>query len=74
MDIIFSDKTDYDEQVANVITDYVDLVKELKNLAERKRASINNEINCILNKHANLNFLVHIIIHDRRRIMLNILF
>lgn len=51
--IIFSDKTDYDEQVANVITDYVDLVKELRNLAERKGASTNDEINYILNKHAN---------------------
>ena len=29
----------YDEQIANVITDYIDLAKELKYLAESKGAS-----------------------------------
>ena len=50
--ILFNDKTDYDEQIANVITDYIDLVKELRNLAQRKGASKDDEIKYILNKHA----------------------
>ena len=49
--IIFGDKTDYDEQVANFVTDYVDLAKQLKSLAERKGAST-NELNHILDKYA----------------------
>jgi hypothetical protein len=50
LNIIFSDKTHYDEQVAEVVTDYIDLAKELKNLAERSSAS-EKEINYILEKH-----------------------
>lgn len=50
-DLIFGDKTDYDEQVANIVTDYVDLAKQFKNLAERKGASP-DEINHILDKYA----------------------
>ena len=46
--ILFGDKTDYDEQVANFVTDYVDLAKQLRNLAESKCAS-KDEINHILN-------------------------
>jgi hypothetical protein len=38
-DLILDDKTDYDEQVANVVTDYVDLTRQLKHLAEQKGAS-----------------------------------
>ena len=38
-DLLLADRTDYDEKVANVVTDYVDLVKRLKNLAERNGAS-----------------------------------
>jgi len=49
--LILGDKTDYDEQVASVVTDYVDLTRRLKNLAERKGAST-NEINHILNSYA----------------------
>jgi len=49
--IIFGDRTDYDEQVANFVTDYVDLVKQLKGLAERKGAST-NELNDILERYA----------------------
>ena len=49
--LILGDKTDYDEQVANVVTDYVDLTRRLKNLAEQKGAS-KDEINYILNSHA----------------------
>ena len=50
LNIIFSDKTHYDEQVAEVVSDYIDLAKELKNLAERNGAS-EKEINHILEKH-----------------------
>jgi NTE family protein len=49
--LILDGKTDYDEQVANVITDYVNLTKQLKNLAEQKGAS-KEEINHILNSCA----------------------
>lgn len=49
--LILDGKTDYDEQVASVITDYVDLTKQLKNLAEQKGAS-KEEINHILNSCA----------------------
>jgi predicted acylesterase/phospholipase RssA len=50
LNIIFSDKTHYDEQVAEVVSDYIDLAKKLKNLAERSGAS-KKEINSILEKH-----------------------
>jgi NTE family protein len=36
--LILDGKTDYDEQVASVITDYVDLTRRLKNLAEQTGA------------------------------------
>jgi hypothetical protein len=36
--ILFGDKTDYDEQVASFVTDYIDLAKQLKNLAQRSGA------------------------------------
>jgi NTE family protein len=50
-DLLLADKTHYDEQIANVVTDYVDLAKRLKNLAEQKGAS-KAEINYILNSYA----------------------
>jgi NTE family protein len=50
-DLILGDKTDYDEQVANVITDYVNLARRLKNLAIQKGAS-KDEIDDILNSSA----------------------
>jgi NTE family protein len=50
LNIIFSDKTHYDEQVAEVVSDYIDLAKKLKNLAERSGAS-KEEINSVLKKH-----------------------
>jgi NTE family protein len=50
--ILFSDKTGYDEQVANVITDFIDVAKEFKDLAENKGASA-PEITHILNKYGN---------------------
>jgi NTE family protein len=49
--IIFGDRTDYDEQVANFVTDYIDLAKQLKSLAERKGAST-DELDHILDKYA----------------------
>jgi NTE family protein len=50
-DILLGDKTDYDEQVANVVTDYVDLVQRFKNLAESSGAS-KDEIKYILDGYA----------------------
>src|SRR5215208_1243643 len=50
-DLLLADRTDYDEKVANVVTDYVDLVKRLKNLAERNGAS-KEELDHILGKDA----------------------
>jgi len=46
-DLLLGDKTDYDEQVANIVSDYVHLVREFKNLAVRGGAS-KDEINYIL--------------------------
>ncbi len=50
-DLLLADRTDYDEKVANVVTDYVDLVKRLKNLAERNGAS-KEELDHVLGKDA----------------------
>ena len=50
-DLLFATKQHYDEQIANVVTDYIDLTKRLKNLAEQKGAS-KDEINHILNSDA----------------------
>ena len=47
--ILFGDKTDYDEQIANFVTDYIDLAKELKSLALIKGART-DEINNILDR------------------------
>jgi hypothetical protein len=49
--LILDGKTDYDEQVASVITDYVDLTRRLKNLAEQKGASA-KEVSHILDSYA----------------------
>jgi NTE family protein len=49
-DLILGDKTDYDQQVANVVTDYVDLVRRLKDLAEQRGGK--EEIKDILESHA----------------------
>lgn len=46
-DLLLADKTHYDEQIANVVTDYVDLVRLLKDLAEREGAK--DEVEYILN-------------------------
>jgi len=51
-DLILGDKTDYDEQVSNVVTDYIDLARRLKSLAERRRVP-KEEIDYILDGFAN---------------------
>jgi len=50
-DLPLGDKTDYDEQVANIVGDYVHLVRDFKNLAVRGGAS-KDEINYILSRYA----------------------
>jgi NTE family protein len=49
--LILGDKTDYDEQVASVVTDYVDLARRLKSLAEQKGVP-KKEISRILSGYA----------------------
>jgi len=51
LDLILGGKTDYDEQVADVVSDYVSLTRKLKNLAVQKGASP-KEIGGILNSYA----------------------
>jgi NTE family protein len=48
LNILFNDKTDYDEKVANVVSDYSGLVRQLNNLAKRCQS----EIHSILEKLA----------------------
>ena len=48
-DITFGDRTDYDEKVANMVSDYVDVAKQLRGLARRKGAS-KDEIDEILDR------------------------
>jgi predicted acylesterase/phospholipase RssA/DNA-binding ferritin-like protein len=50
LDIIFGDRTDYDEKVANVVTDYIHLARQLRNLAKKKGAS-DDELDAILEKY-----------------------
>jgi NTE family protein len=47
-ELTYLDKTPYDEKIANIISDYFSLVKDLMKLAEGKGAT-NGEINAILN-------------------------
>lgn len=52
-DILLGDKTDYDEQVANVVTDYIDLAEKFRNIAVRiggEEAS--KEIDYVLHRYA----------------------
>ena len=49
--IQFGDKTSYDEQVANVVTDYIDLGRELCSLARTK--GFEDELKLVLNKEGN---------------------
>lgn len=51
--IIFNDKTHYDEQIAEVVSNYIDLAKKLKNLPERNGAS-EKEIKQILHQHGGI--------------------
>jgi predicted acylesterase/phospholipase RssA len=46
--LVYQDKTPYDEKVANIISDYYNLTKELLNLAEKKATA--DEIKNILDK------------------------
>jgi NTE family protein len=48
-DLLLCDKTPYDEKVANIVLDYVTLVKDLIELAERNRVE-KTQINNILSK------------------------
>lgn len=50
-DLLLADRTDYDEKVAHIITDYVALVKRLKYLAERYGTS-KEELDNILGRDA----------------------
>src|SRR5262249_3751007 len=49
-DLMFGDKTDYDQQVATVVTDYIDLAKQLRNLAMKHIAK--EQVNEILDREA----------------------
>jgi NTE family protein len=57
-DILYHNKTEYDEKVAIFITDYIDLVKKireiaLENIDENKKAKLKNDINdFLLNNYA----------------------
>lgn len=57
-DIAFSDKTEYDERSATLVTDYIDLVKRIRNLAvehfktEAERKSFRQAVDEFLNKKA----------------------
>jgi NTE family protein len=53
-DLMFGDKTDYDQQVATVVTDYVDLAKQLRNLAMKHIAKdiAKEKVNEILDSEA----------------------
>jgi NTE family protein len=33
LDLLLDDKTDYDEKVANIVSDYIDFVKQTKDVA-----------------------------------------
>ena len=48
-DLTYQDKTPYDEKVANIVSDYIDLVEEFINLAERHKIQ-KSEINHILSQ------------------------
>jgi NTE family protein len=50
-DLLLADRTDYDEKVADIVSDYVDLVKRLKSLAERHGAS-KEELDHVLGRDA----------------------
>lgn len=51
-DILFNDKTEYDEKVARITSDYIELAERLKELAAEKGAT-EVEINSILNQLTN---------------------
>ncbi len=51
-DILFNDKTEYDEKVARITSDYIELAERLKELAAQKGAT-KGEINSILSQLTN---------------------
>jgi NTE family protein len=60
-DILYHDKTEYDEKVAIFVTDYIDLVHKIRNIAlenidENKKTNLNNDINFLLNQEAKSKF------------------
>jgi NTE family protein len=54
-DLLYHDKTKYDEKVAEFVTDYIDLAKTLIKFAKKKGAS-EDEIKGILNSYGNSKF------------------
>jgi len=50
-DLLLSDKTDYDEKVANIVSDYITIVKDLIGLARSKKIP-KTEIDDILSRSA----------------------
>jgi len=48
-DLLLNDKTDYDEKTANIVSDYINLVEEFIDLAQRHKIQ-KSEINDILSK------------------------
>jgi NTE family protein len=50
-DLTYQDKTPYDEKVANIVSDYYNLAKDLIKLAKEKKIP-DNEINAVLSKEA----------------------
>jgi NTE family protein len=54
-DLLYHDKTKYDEKVAEFVTDYIDLAKRLIKLAKEKGAS-DDEIKGILNSYGESKF------------------
>ena len=60
-DILYHDKTEYDEKVTIFVTDYIDLVHKIRNIAleninENKKTKLNNDINFLLNQEAKSKF------------------
>jgi NTE family protein len=60
-DILYHDKTEYDQKVAVLVTDYIDLAREIRNIAidhldENKKNSFKMDLDNFLNKEAKSKF------------------
>jgi NTE family protein len=60
-DILYHDKTEYDQKVAALVTDYIDLARKIRNIAinhldEDKKNSFEKDLNDFLNKEATSKF------------------